>query len=39
MDNSIKKDYKPIGATNLYTYFIGENPVTSFNPISIYPQK
>lgn len=38
MDSSIKKDYKPIGATNLYTYFVGENPVTSFNPISIYPQ-
>lgn len=38
MDNSIKKDYKPIGATNSYTYFIGENPVTSFNPISIYPK-
>lgn len=38
MDNSIKKYYKPIGANNLYTYFVGENPVTSFNPISIYPQ-
>lgn len=38
MDSSIKKDYKPLGATNLYTYFVGENPVTSFNPISIYPQ-
>ncbi|WP_411167860.1 carbonate dehydratase [Clostridium sp. MB05] len=38
MDNSIKKDYRPIGPTNLYAYFIGENPVTSFNPISVYPQ-
>lgn len=38
MDSSIKKDYKPLGATNLYTYFVGENPVTSFNPISMYPQ-
>ena len=38
MDYNIKKDYKPIGATNLYAYFIAENPVTSFNPISIYPQ-
>lgn len=38
MDNSIKKDFKPIGPTNLYTYFIGENPITSFTPVSIYPQ-
>ncbi|WP_315079523.1 DapH/DapD/GlmU-related protein [uncultured Clostridium sp.] len=38
MDKSTKKDYKPIGPTNVYAYFIGENPPTSFNPISIYPQ-
>jgi len=38
MNNSIKKDYRPIGPTNLYTYFIAENPVTSFNPISVYPE-
>jgi|GEM_PF-3994894 len=29
MDNSTKKDYKPIGPANLYAYFIGENPITS----------
>ncbi len=34
----MKKAYKPIGPTNLYTYFIGENPITSFNPVSRYPQ-
>lgn len=38
MNNSIKKDCRPIGPTNSYTYFIAENPVTSFNPISVYPQ-
>lgn len=39
MNNSIKKDYRPIGPTNSYNYFITENPVTSFNPISIYSNK
>lgn len=38
MCNDIKKDYKPIGPTNLYSYFIGENPITSFNPVSMYPR-
>jgi len=38
MNNSIKKGYKPIGPTNSYTYFIAGNPVTSFNPISVYPK-
>jgi carbonic anhydrase len=38
MDDNIKKDYKPIGPTNSYTYFIGENPVTSFNSVSVYPK-
>ncbi|WP_346898320.1 DapH/DapD/GlmU-related protein [Clostridium sp. UBA7503] len=38
MDSSIKKDYTPIKPTNLYSYFIGENPPTSFNPISVYPK-
>ena len=38
MNNSIKKHYRPIGPTNSYTYFIAENLVTSFNPISVYPQ-
>ncbi|MBN1067654.1 carbonate dehydratase [Clostridium botulinum] len=38
MDESIKKDYELIGQKNLYPYFIGENPPTSFNTISIYPK-
>ncbi|MVX65312.1 carbonate dehydratase [Clostridium chromiireducens] len=38
MNSGIKKDHRPIGPTNSYTYFIAENPVTSFNPISVYPQ-
>ena len=29
--------YKPIGATNIYSYFISSNPPTSFNPVSVYP--
>ncbi|MBM7661821.1 carbon dioxide concentrating mechanism protein CcmM [Bacillus mesophilus] len=27
----------PAGPYNMYTYFIGANPVTSFNPVSYYP--
>lgn len=38
MNSSMKKDYRPIEPTNSYTYFIAENPVTSSNPISVYPQ-
>lgn len=38
MYNSTKKDYKQIGPANLYAYFIGENSITSFNPVSKYPQ-
>ncbi|KMT21912.1 carbonate dehydratase [Clostridium cylindrosporum] len=38
MYDGIKKDYKPIGPKNLYAYFIEKNPVTSFNPISVYPK-
>lgn len=38
MNNSEKGNYRPIDRTNSYTYFIAENPVTSFNPISVYPQ-
>jgi carbon dioxide concentrating mechanism protein CcmM len=28
---------KPAGPLNIYTYFIGANPATSFNPESIFP--
>ncbi|GKX67593.1 carbonate dehydratase [Inconstantimicrobium mannanitabidum] len=38
MHNIVKGEYKPIGSANLYAYFIGENPSTSFNSVSIYPQ-
>jgi carbon dioxide concentrating mechanism protein CcmM len=29
--------YKPVGPTNVYSYFVSSNPPTSFNPNSIYP--
>ncbi|MGV8979862.1 carbonate dehydratase [Clostridium sp.] len=29
--------YKPVGPTNVYSYFVSSNPPTSFNPKSIYP--
>lgn len=29
--------YKPVGPTNLYSYFVTSNPPTSFNPNSVYP--
>ncbi|MBU3099830.1 MULTISPECIES: LbetaH domain-containing protein [Clostridium] len=29
--------HKPIGPTNVHSYFVSSNPPTSFNPISIYP--
>ena len=29
--------YKPLGPTNVYSYFVSSNPPTSFNHISIYP--
>jgi carbonic anhydrase len=37
MNNDGIKSYKPLGATNLYAYFIGGNPSTSFNHISRCP--
>jgi carbonic anhydrase len=29
--------HKPVGPTNVYSYFVTSNPPTSFNPVSIYP--
>jgi carbonic anhydrase/acetyltransferase-like protein (isoleucine patch superfamily) len=38
MWNNEIKSCKPLGGTNLYAYFIGSNPSTSFNSISRYPK-
>ena len=37
MPNCCNENYKPVGPSNQYTYFIGPNPRTSFNPVSILP--
>jgi len=29
--------YKPVGPSNVHSYFVSSNPLTSFNSISIYP--
>ncbi|HBJ1651085.1 DapH/DapD/GlmU-related protein [Clostridium botulinum] len=38
MDKSIKKNCEPTEKMNIYPYFIGKNPPTSFNAISTYPK-
>lgn len=38
MNSWRNKRYKPVGPLNLYAYFIGKNPETSFNPIGRYPR-
>ncbi len=38
ISNFIFCNNEPIGPTNSYSYFIGANPPTSFNKVSVYPQ-